>query len=157
MTIVEFLNARYGEAEAFALAAKAEESGQWHVGEDPHGEYLSVLGFFGRDYPPPLPVDVMCGDWYAVAEWSWDVLDQMGLDFSSVRPSVEHIATNDPASVLADIAAKRAIITNYRYLADGTGPLSDELAGQLKAYGWAVAHLASVYSSHPDYDETWAV
>ena len=59
-----------------------------------------------------------------------------------------HIARHDPARVLHEVAAKRAIIrwhggldADYDY---GTFP--DDI----------IAALAAVYSDHPDYREEWA-
>jgi hypothetical protein len=66
-----------------------------------------------------------------------------------------HIARHDPARVLRDVAAKRAITELFRldFNEDGEPIL---LGGYGEAY-WDVLHaLASVYSNHPDYDDAWA-
>jgi hypothetical protein len=73
------------------------------------------------------------------------------------RPAVGHVGTNyagphialhDPASVLADIAAKRAIVDEC------------ERAQRYEDHGWALADavlrlLALPYQSHPDYQQAW--
>lgn len=51
-----------------------------------------------------------------------------------------------PARVLAECAAKRAIVDSWRRVqsvgTNGFGP-------------GALQHLAAVYADHPDYDEAW--
>jgi hypothetical protein len=79
-----------------------------------------------------------------VVDWVYDEAD-------------EHIAYHDPASVLARIAADRKILAAWLYLAEGTGPLSDELAGQLKAYGWAVQYIAEAHRDRPGFRSEWLV
>lgn len=64
----------------------------------------------------------------------------------------EHIARHDPARILGECEAKRCIADNppERY--------EDGEAREDDAYGewfWTCRVLASVYASHPDYDEGW--
>lgn len=59
------------------------------------------------------------------------------------------IARHDPASVLADITAKRAILKIYRDFLDGPMPTSAWESGQLKAIAKAVHHIASAYADRP--------
>lgn len=54
-----------------------------------------------------------------------------------------HIVRWDPARVLADIAAKRAIVQLY------------EGSGLRIAMGQVVRLLAQPYAEHPDFDESW--
>ena len=57
--------------------------------------------------------------------------------------------------LLADIAAKRAILKIYRDFLEGPMPTSPWESGQLKAIAKAVQHLASAYADRPGYDERW--
>lgn len=83
------------------------------------------------------------------------------------RGTGEHIAANDPASVLADITADRAILTmleeqSGRYLPegvhDGRDPAERECDAAVKATLEDVARIrVAKYASHPDYNASeWA-
>lgn len=76
----------------------------------------------------------------------------------------EHIARHDPARVLAEIAAKRAIIQDYLLVTannaierasggDEVAALARDLI--VKSLRMALRRLASVWSEHPDYDPAW--
>ena len=69
----------------------------------------------------------------------------------------EHIARHDPARVLAEVKAKRAILARH---STGTGSLR-EFGGwycEVCDDGCAeVPVLAAVYADHPDYDPAWRV
>lgn len=111
-----------------AVARRAYSQGEWRSG--------STYGMF---------VSVEARSWTVVSgEWE--------------RSDADHIALNDPAYVLADIAAKREIVE----LHSGDEPLC----------GWSqdarTSHdeeppcdtlrlLALPYTDHPDYDEAWRV
>jgi Family of unknown function (DUF6221) len=73
----------------------------------------------------------------------------------------EHIARHDPARVLADVAAKRAIVA----LHDDEGG-AHECVGHDSAWGTVTDYerdcrtlrlLAAPYADHPDFDPAWAV
>jgi len=96
-----------------------------------------------------------CGSWRLEDEWAY------GLGVGVARTTApgfilpeqwDHIRRHDPASVLADITAKRAIL--------------DEIVPALEGYEWdAVAErstterlvrlLASAYADRPGYQEAW--
>jgi hypothetical protein len=57
-----------------------------------------------------------------------------------------HIAAWSPTRVLAECAAKRAIITQVSDVQWGGYAVRDVILG----------HLAAVYADHPDYDPDWA-
>lgn len=113
VTIMEFLTARLDEDEAIATAALGN---RWHAqgnvelrteaGEEPH--------------------------WAVIANGPHYAQDWHGHD---LRPTYRHLARHDPAHVLRDIAAKRALLDWI--------PRDVEYP------------LASVYSDHPDYREEW--
>ena len=67
-----------------------------------------------------------------------------------------HIARHDPARVLADVAAKRARLDKYVEASVARQEYSSGVRDTLwMAHDWNVRIDAAVYSSHPDYDETW--
>lgn len=86
-----------------------------------------------------------------------------------------HIARHDPAHVLRDIEAKRAIVdahdrvwltTNWRWVNLGSHtekmpfPICKSCTPdtQLPEQSWpcpTLRHLSAVYDQHPDYQETW--
>lgn len=66
-----------------------------------------------------------------------------------------HIARHDPARVLAECEAKRAIVDAAMVYEEGPGdPKPEDPDG-----GWALSialrALAAIYADHPDYDEAW--
>ncbi|MFW0772474.1 DUF6221 family protein [Paenarthrobacter nitroguajacolicus] len=133
MTIIEFLEARIAEDETLASEAARGSNGKWRRGRE---------GW--------APDDDECrveGD--AIA-----IYDEGGHD----ADQAEHIATHDPARVLAECAAKRAIIKRHEYECMG----ADDAAGKgcaLDYEAWpcsTVRHLAVIYSDHPDYQQEWA-
>lgn len=121
---VAFLTARLDEDEAVARDATA---GPWSYGEE--DQILAA---------EPHPASI--GDWssWYVAQTSYD--DQSGTVYNSAADG-EFIARFDPARVLIEIAAKRAII---RWSESHYGELDE-----------AVAALAAVYADHPDYRQEW--
>jgi hypothetical protein len=66
----------------------------------------------------------------------------------------EHIARHNPAAVLADVAAKRAIVAEYLLW-------TDDDAGEMRTIGYregletALRHLAAGYSSRDGYRSEW--
>jgi hypothetical protein len=128
MDIVAFLTARLDEDEQVAQAVEdnsAPFDGQW---KNDGGLALRTYNDWVLAYLP---------------------------DARPFRPGVlDHIARHDPARVLADVAAKRAILARH-----STG------AGSLRTHGWycevcddgcaELPALAAVYADHPDYDESW--
>jgi hypothetical protein len=62
-----------------------------------------------------------------------------------------------PARVLADVAAKRAIVDAYVHKAESMARYPGQSnAGGLVSLTVAAQHLAAVYADHPDYDQGWA-
>jgi len=147
VTIVEFLTARLDEREALARAAARGE-------EDP-GWQASILGTDGE-------VKTWRGEPVAVYSDADDVATYP-LDADVAL----FISYNDPAHVLADIAAKRAIVAwcgerDQIYI--GTMADNPELPkpsdfapGHLRdpADAMVLRHLAAVDADHPDYDPEW--
>jgi hypothetical protein len=126
VNIVAFLTARLDEDERIAMAAVGRAAEWWTT---------------GPGYPEAPEVNVVN-----------DRDDVIAFETSGLY--AEHIARHDPARVLADVAAKRAIVARH-----STG------TGSLRALGWycevcndgcaELPALAAVYADHPDYDESW--
>lgn len=66
----------------------------------------------------------------------------------------DHIAHHNPARVLAEVAAKRAIVEMFAADYDEHG-LPSGAGGHGEAYCEALQHLAAVYSDHPSFREEW--
>lgn len=104
------------------------------------------------------------------AEWRTETAEE---DWSVVRAAgkrvmfgcedgdvTRHIAANDPAHILADIAAKRAVLRlaeaqfQPHAVMDGMGWEQYE-NGLTAAYRAVVSHLIQPFATHPDFDESW--
>jgi len=77
------------------------------------------------------------------------VIGRLVMDGSS---TMAFIARNDPARVLADVAAKRRIVDTYQqyhaHVAD---------FGSVNTLMFVMRVLALPYAAHPDYRQEWAV
>ena len=143
--LTAFLNARYDEAEASAKAALGSGDGAWRAGYRPDEDIRFVV-FDSRE--------VRGG----------------AIDEGTLR----HIAANDPAHRLADIALKRAILAEHRltvtkaetYRFDShTGePIPERYDGDCEICGWfdpeqggcaTVRHLGTEFAGHQGYRPAW--
>lgn len=88
------------------------------------------------------------GEWRAYADGT--IFDaHSGQVASSVASwNLPHIARHDPARVLADVAAKRAIV-------DAVLPYSTGGQSQSCREDMVLLYLAAVYADHPDYRQEW--
>ncbi|BDQ19744.1 DUF6221 family protein [Rhodococcus qingshengii] len=118
-------------AEDEAVARGVASDGEWTSG--------STYGMF---------VSIEARSWTVVSgEWE--------------RRDANHIARHDPARVLREVAAKRAVITQSReaneYYAhmSGNGRIASMAAGNVNACAAMLKALASVYDDHPDFSEEW--
>ena len=66
----------------------------------------------------------------------------------------EHIARHDPASVLADIAAKRAIVAEYERVERSKDTYAHYFAAWV-AMSFCVRQIARLYESHPEFKAAW--
>jgi hypothetical protein len=64
----------------------------------------------------------------------------------------KHIALHDPEAVLADLAAKRAILDLFH---EPESPYDDDQVFYQEALSDVVAHLAAALSHRPGYREEW--
>ncbi|APE21429.1 MULTISPECIES: DUF6221 family protein [Streptomyces] len=80
----------------------------------------------------------------------------------ALQDAVEaHAARHDPARVLADVDAKRRIVTAYEEAATefqdiGPGMVSyDRMVGSVSSLRTAIECLSLAYADHPDYQDMW--
>lgn len=119
--LVEFLRARLDEDEALAREAPP---GPWYIGN-------------AVDPTQPCTVHTFPGVRLVADGLNWLV--------------AEHIARQNPARVLAEVAVKRELIRVWEAVRDvtGTGSLAEGTAAR------AIQLHAAVYADHPDYEERW--
>ena len=148
MTIVEFLNARLDEDEAVAHAAIDPDS------PDAHWHWI--------DYANEVPARPEDGYFFGVSlcttkkflhPLTGSHLPSVAITTADEMPEGvgTHIARHDPARVLREIAAKRALLAlaSEALGDDTTVPDAEYMAGEI------VKALAPVYSDHPDYQQEW--
>ena len=124
MTIVEFLQARIDEDEA-------GEARKWLYSDE------RIAAAFG-----PCAIEYHSSEKVLIKPYSSD--SPVWMDATEFRS-----AYGDPAPdlrILAECAAKRAIIEQVSDVAWGGYAVRDVILG----------HLAAVYKDHPDYQEEWA-
>jgi len=122
--LIAFLNARLDEDEAAAKAVRQPRN--WHQGDesDPWASWdRDMIYMWPPEFHTPIESD---------KHWRGLQADDDHL--------AAHIARHDPARVLREVAAKRAILDAVGY------DDREDVAG----------HLAAVYSDHPDYRQEWA-
>ena len=144
--LIPFLRARYGEIEARALAADVKQGDPiWWVSPvlATAGQHFTVRS--KRDNRPIARVERLEG----YGEEPGSILDGGAV--------ADHIAFHDPAYVLADVLAKRAIVGMYeREREDGHAvSYSTEQAARIYVLERAVELLAAAYADHPEYREEW--
>jgi hypothetical protein len=76
----------------------------------------------------------------------WDTSGVPRVKFVWARER-DHIIRHDPARILAEIEAKRALVDEF----ERCGPNTQGYSG----LRFAVRVLATVYADHPDYREEW--
>lgn len=133
MTITEFLLARIAEDEE---VAKSAGGGRWSI----------APGADGIGWHDGLAI--------AVVESTWDAC-------ISVAPA-EHTVRHDPARVLAECQAKRAIVGRHKLGSWHSGVLDVDVVTcetcNTADDDWPcpdLRDLAAVYADHPDYDDAW--
>ncbi|KOV86082.1 MULTISPECIES: DUF6221 family protein [unclassified Streptomyces] len=79
------------------------------------------------------------------------------------RENAEHVARHDPARVLRDIEARRALLAEHELVPSNQGALGCAVCVATPSWGLEVVSgpcttlrlLASVHADHPDYREEW--
>lgn len=143
MTIVDFLLARVAEDEAAARRASAVTAPEWVA----NGSVLMHIA----DPATRLAEPTATVEHYKMDD-AW-----------------RHTERHDPARVLAECAAKRAIIEEHqhevgyvvayresdRLIAEGYDLDTVPLQGSAAMIPTCLRHLAAVHADHPDYREEW--
>lgn len=106
----------------------------------------------------------LAGDsWYAHEPMPnpnhWEVLQPGGELCRTTRYAAQHIARHDPARVLREVAAKRAILAEHHRVSRWGSPVDvcdahDGYTMETVICDTMLA-LASVWSDHPDYQQGW--
>jgi hypothetical protein len=122
--LVQFLRDRLDEDEAVAAAASP---GPWRPSEEAD-EVLAVDGI--------------------------TVADGFALSGRQLRATTEHIARHDPARVLSEIEAKRALIDACDR-ADTLAAYPDFEGGVYSGLHDALEYLALPYADHPQFKPEW--
>lgn len=149
--LVEFLWARFDEDEQVASGAIR---GPWAVATN------------GEVYAPSYDREVRLTGRRTTTEHLYVTSDSEGILPSVQEEEAEHIARHDPARVLTEVAAKRAILDHalvYEAKIDGEWACChepDEIAAGLcpatpPGAIRLLRLLAAPYASHPDYDPVW--
>lgn len=142
MTITEFLTARYDEVEAEARGLLRDLEVQ-----------IAESGFQADERGPFTPTRQLAAEMWAqyAGQTRWR-------NFARGR-TIARFA--DPARVLADIAAKRAIVELHADTHECTGPtLVSDPDLQEGDYGGpctTLRLLAQPFAEHPDFDPAWRV
>ena len=160
MNITEFLEARIAEDEAGARTASPgpwKWEGDYPKGHCPHGTDWT-------DHGPDLVSSVKTNDKFDREFHA--VIESSGYDASSLTitdDDAEFIAKHNPSRVLAECAAKRAIIESYVNITKAAGKKQPNvetaltLEGMREGTRMVLAALAFPYKDHPDYRQEWAL
>lgn len=169
MNIRKFLEARIAEDEAVARAAT---DGPWRY--DPRKVWHQdaeklAMARAGNPFVTGGEEFVAAGPDDGRNETTIGVAVTGPEDHPQSMADAAHIARHDPARVLAECAAKRAIITEHGL--SEVASLDRETWGRLTLICRTCAvgprqvvapcptlrHLAAMYADHPDYNTEWAV
>ena len=145
--LVEFLTARLDQIELAAKTCSEVYPGPWE---------LSDRGWMAK---------------VSADEPNYRIITQLeqnkSIEGGWLGDYLEHIAFHDPTQVLADVAAKRALI-EYAYVAESTLDMEFGCAHTAEQIRRGECHagqsdqmeifriLASAYRGHYDYQEAWA-
>ena len=146
MGIVEFLEVRIADDEAVAQDAGARAM-EWRSS---NGSVAGGGKPYVDDWSEDEPLTQYDGEVTIVYDEGWPE------DLEA-----EHIARQDPARILREVAAKRSILRQardvegyYRHM-QGNGLPASKAVGHVDALGLTLKYLASTYSDHPDFNEEW--
>lgn len=157
LDIAAFLRARLDEREAVARACTPGpwRWGDWSTTFGTREEFRRTLE--SSSNKEPFPAIAQRGDDTARVLPSLEDPIEYATDDEPFEANAQHIIDNDPAFVLADVAAKRQIIEqyeNHRRAIDygGAGICTRYLADELRK---AIQALALPFAGHPDYRKEW--
>lgn len=142
LTLSAFLEARLAEDEAVARAAITDPYPVRVLGA---GVWETETGEYAR--PQIIGDDLI-------------IYDEGGHDLEHAT----HIARHDPARVLREVTAKRAVVVEHAPYAAPWNYSEPHLCGACSGGGGegapypcpTLCHIASVYDEHPDYRQEWS-
>jgi hypothetical protein len=137
MNLTDFLLARLAEDEAAARLCAEMFPSPWDVAD---------RGWRVRIYAGDVPIEDLMSDEPGATATRNPVVMEVEPDRRIEDPRwlterVEHVRRHDPARVLAEVEAKRRIVTG-----DG---------GRIQVSGYLLAVLAQPHRDHPDFREEW--
>lgn len=142
MELVDFLRARLDEDEAVARRACEYAEASWKLDEE-FGE--TVLWWAPE--PHIAEMERQKGLTVVSDQWRGQTIDQR------IAP---HVARHDPARVLAEVEAKRAIVDLMAgVLAAAKGDSEVDHYGGLSAAEETLTLFARPFRDHPDFDPAW--
>lgn len=143
--LVKFLRARLEDIERKALAAT---TGPWRHNPSTHWRKPGTSWFEEAVFAGPAGAEAIC------------VAGTGESDDPQSMADAEHIAENDPARVLAEVDAKRRIISQHIPVGYGNVCLSychTRLPMQQQDWPCLTLRLVALpYADHPDYRPEWA-
>lgn len=154
--VAEFIRARLVEDEVTARAAtdgpwRYTPDKEWFTDEDKmRAARAGVPQSGGEEFVGAGPTDSTIG-----------VAATGPAGSTQAMCDADHIARHDPARVLAQVAAMRAVVDRYEKLdhesdrSDGLADLAARVAAAAAARD-AVRHLAAIWRDHGDYDPAWS-
>jgi hypothetical protein len=152
--IREFLLARIAEDEA---AAKAATEGPWRYNPRKvwyQDERKLAAARSGNPFVTGGEEFVGAGPDDGNNETTIGIASTGPEDDPESMANANHIARHDPTRVLAECAAKRAILRDRERIDQSAG-MDDWFAGYSDGNYDALHALASVYKDHPDFDPKW--
>ena len=136
MTLTEFVGARLDEDEAAAKAATPSPWLHMHLGSEGCQVIRRQTSREGRPWRLR----------FTSSDWSVD------------HANAEHVTRHDPARVLREVEAGRALLRRHEEDRHVPGQCSNcfDAFGQHLAWPCpTIRIIAAVYSDNPDYDEAW--
>ena len=137
----DFIAARLEEDEA---AARAATPGPWHWSHD--------VGDMCND--PECPYGQL---WGRSGDYDAQIWDVHGFDVKEGdKADADHIARHDPARVLREVKAKRAILAAH---ADNARTDPHDCIRRAwyerESFCWVIQQMAAAYNDHSDYQPGW--
>jgi hypothetical protein len=146
VTLAEFLEARYAEREAAAKEAAVDPVGAMEA----HFEAAALQHEQDWRLHPERETDYDHGQ-----------ADALHWAATRIRERMLPLSLHDPASVLADIEAKRRILADHRQRRDSIwcrvcDPATEDTDDSAAYYPCRTLRLlAAPFAAHPDYRQEW--
>lgn len=152
-TLAEWLTERLDEDERVAREVEVQDGARWssavHVGDYINTSVVTDVPA-SKLQPSAYDGDLVLGN-------GDSVIARCGQDYDGGKARAEHIARHDPARVLADVAAKRRIVSDVQRVTHHD-PLrqGDYWRGVRDAAEGYLRLLSLPYASAPGYRDEWA-